>query len=82
VGSSTVVGDTRWTGMYGINADLIARTHCSVEVIKLEGIKVGWPDCLEFLSIYWLEDPINFWCSGGSEQAGVLSNQVPDPTRS
>ncbi len=40
MGSSSVVGDTRWTGMYGINADLIARTHCSVEVIKLEGIKV------------------------------------------
>ena len=40
MGGSTVVGDVRWTGNFGVNVDLVARTHCSVELIKTEKIMV------------------------------------------
>jgi hypothetical protein len=40
LGGGTVVGDMRWTGTYGVSVDLIARTHCSVEVIKYEDVLV------------------------------------------
>jgi hypothetical protein len=40
VGGTAVIGDLRWTGSYGINADLIAKTHCSVEYIKTKDIEV------------------------------------------
>ena len=35
-----VTGDTRWAGTFGVDADFIARTHCSVEVIRTEDIRV------------------------------------------
>jgi hypothetical protein len=35
-----VAGDMRWCGAYGIQADFIARSHCSVEIISTEDIKV------------------------------------------
>jgi hypothetical protein len=41
LGGCTVVGDVRWTGSYGVKADVVARTHCSVEIIKTEEIHVG-----------------------------------------
>jgi hypothetical protein len=40
IGSSSVIGDSRWAGDYGVNADLIAVTHCSAEFIPLEEILV------------------------------------------
>ena len=40
IGSSSVIGDTRWAGDYGVNADYIAVTHCSAEFIPLEEILV------------------------------------------
>jgi hypothetical protein len=40
VGGGTVVGDRRWTGTFGVSVDLIARTHCSVEIIKCEDVLV------------------------------------------
>jgi hypothetical protein len=36
------VNDLRWAGAFGVQADFIARTHCSVEIIKTEEIMV-WP---------------------------------------
>ena len=47
LGGCTVVGDLRWTGSYGMQADIVARTHCSVELIKIEDIHVGSP-CQQF----------------------------------
>ena len=41
IGDGSVVGDTRWAGTFGIQADFIARTHCSVGIIKLEDIQVS-----------------------------------------
>jgi hypothetical protein len=40
VGGNAVVGDERWTGSFGINVDLVARSHCSVELIATEDILV------------------------------------------
>ena len=40
IGGCSIAGDQRWAGAYGIKADFIARSHCSVEVIKMEDIKV------------------------------------------
>ncbi len=36
-----MAGDNRWAGAYGVAADFIAVTHCSVEFIPLEEILVG-----------------------------------------
>ena len=35
-----MVGDDRWAGAYGVTADFIAMTHCSVEFIPLAQIQV------------------------------------------
>ena len=35
-----MIGDHRWTGAFGVNLDLIARSHCSVELIKTADIVV------------------------------------------
>ncbi len=40
IGDGSIVGDTRWAGTFGIQADFIAWTHCSVGIIKLEDIQV------------------------------------------
>ncbi len=40
IGSSSIVGDKRWAGTFGVDADFIARGHCSVEFIKIEDIEV------------------------------------------
>ena len=40
LGSNVVVGDLRWAGAYGVNADFVAMTHCAVEFISTEDIKV------------------------------------------
>jgi hypothetical protein len=40
IGGSVVVGDTRWAGSFGVNADFVARTHCSIEIITSEDIEV------------------------------------------
>lgn len=40
IGSSCIVGDKRWAGTFGVDADFIARGHCSVEFIKIEDIEV------------------------------------------
>jgi hypothetical protein len=40
IGSSSIVGDKRWAGAFGVDADFIARGHCSVEFIKIEDIEV------------------------------------------
>jgi hypothetical protein len=45
-GGGTIVGDLRWAGAYGIQADFVARSHCSIEVIKTADIKVFVDLCL------------------------------------
>jgi hypothetical protein len=40
IGGSVVVGDTRWAGTFGVEADFVARTHCSIEIIASEDIEV------------------------------------------
>ena len=39
LGDGTMVGDRRWAGAYGVDADLIARSHCAVEFIRTEDIE-------------------------------------------
>ena len=40
IGSSAVIGDLRWAGQFGVNADFVAKGHCAVEFIPTEGIQV------------------------------------------
>ena len=41
IGDSAIAGDTRWSGSYGVNVDFIARSHCSVAVVKIEDIQAS-----------------------------------------
>ena len=41
LGDSSVAGDSRWAGSYGVNVDFVARSHCSVAIIGVEGIQVS-----------------------------------------
>ena len=45
IGASIVVGDTRWGGTFGVDADFVARTHCSVEMISAKAIFVRRLPC-------------------------------------
>ena len=51
VGGNNVVGDERWTGSFGVNVDLVARTHCSVALIKTQDILVGATPSALFKSV-------------------------------
>eukprot|EP00291_Cryptomonas_curvata_P024939 CAMPEP_0172173548 /NCGR_PEP_ID=MMETSP1050-20130122/13127_1 /TAXON_ID=233186 /ORGANISM="Cryptomonas curvata, Strain CCAP979/52" /LENGTH=407 /DNA_ID=CAMNT_0012845339 /DNA_START=2406 /DNA_END=3629 /DNA_ORIENTATION=- len=50
IGSSSVAGDYRWAGCYGVVADFIAISHCSVEFIPLDAI-VAVLEKFEYLPI-------------------------------
>ena len=39
LGGGSVVGDWRWAGSYGVDADIIAKSHCSVEFIHCTHIQ-------------------------------------------
>ena len=41
IGDSTISGDLRWAGFLGVNVDFVARSHCAVEFISLEDMKVS-----------------------------------------
>ena len=41
IGDSTIMGDHRWAGTFGVNVDFVARSHCSVEMILLEDMHVS-----------------------------------------
>jgi hypothetical protein len=40
IGDSSLAGDQRWAGTFGVNLDFVARCHCSVEFISIEDMKV------------------------------------------
>jgi hypothetical protein len=40
IGDAAIAGDRRWAGAFGVNMDLVARSHCSVEMILLEDMQV------------------------------------------
>jgi hypothetical protein len=40
IGDSSLAGDQRWAGTFGVNLDFVARSHCSVEFISLENMQV------------------------------------------
>ena len=42
MGECHLVGDQRWAGAWGINADFTARTACSIMSISSTDILVGW----------------------------------------
>ena len=54
IGASVVVGDTRWGGTFGVNADFVARTHCSVELITAKAIFVRILQCSSLASLFSL----------------------------
>ena len=45
------MNDFRWAGSYGVQVDFIARSHCSVEIIKTEDIMV-WSSSYITLAIF------------------------------
>jgi hypothetical protein len=40
LGGGAVAGDLRWTGAWGVQADIVARTHCSLDLIQTSDINV------------------------------------------
>ena len=42
LGGSTLAGDYRWAGDFGVNLDFVARSNCAVEVIDIHGIQVKY----------------------------------------
>ncbi len=40
-GESSIAGDLRWAGSYGVNIDFVARSHCAVEIIQVEDIQAS-----------------------------------------
>jgi hypothetical protein len=40
IGDAAIAGDMRWAGAFGVNVDMVARSHCSVEMILLEDMMV------------------------------------------
>ena len=44
VGENSVLGDVRWAGAWGIQADFIAKTPCSIMCIDKQEVLVR--DCL------------------------------------
>ena len=64
IGSSCVLGDSRWAGSYGVKADFIAQSHCSVEFIPVKAILVC--HCATVLCL--VDDPLflsmaQYFCS-------------------
>jgi hypothetical protein len=54
VGDCNVVGDSRWAGAWGIDADFSARTACSLMSIRSSDILVSWViRKFVFVEIYW-----------------------------
>ncbi len=58
IGDSAIIGDDRWAGTFGVKADFVATTHCSVAFISTQEIQVPVcePGPLRMLSpwISWL----------------------------
>jgi hypothetical protein len=40
IGDSAVIGDSRWGGSWGIQADFLARTRCCVVSIRIADLQV------------------------------------------
>jgi hypothetical protein len=40
IGDSAIIGDDRWAGTFGVEADFVATTHCSVAFISTQDIQV------------------------------------------
>ncbi len=40
IGDSAIIGDYRWAGTFGVQADFVATTHCSVAFISTQDIQV------------------------------------------
>lgn len=41
IGDSAIIGDTRWAGTYGVKADFVATTHCSVAFVETEATQAS-----------------------------------------
>lgn len=42
IGDSSLSGDLRWAGTFGVNLDFVARSHCSVEFISIEDMQASF----------------------------------------
>ncbi len=76
-----MVGDRRWAGAYGVQADFVAMSHCSVEIIKTEDIMVHFQYCcnksLNLVKHSELAKPKSFH-AGHIGEIRVLSYQMQD----
>lgn len=40
IGDNSLLGDPRWAGLYGVEADFVAEEHCKICCISAEGVEV------------------------------------------
>ena len=40
MGDCCIAGDSRWGGAFGVSVDLVALSHCAVQIIKMEDLLV------------------------------------------
>ena len=40
IGDCCVAGDLRWGGSFGVSVDLVALSHCAVQIITMEDLQV------------------------------------------
>jgi hypothetical protein len=40
VGDCCIAGDSRWGGAFGVSVDLVALSHCAVQIIQMEDLLV------------------------------------------
>ncbi len=40
IGSSSIVGDLRWGGAFGVDVDFVAQGHVAVEYITIRDVEV------------------------------------------
>ena len=47
-GDTAILGDRRWAGAYGVDADFVAGEHCSIARIRTKDIQVE----ISFLAVF------------------------------
>jgi hypothetical protein len=43
IGDNSILGDTRWGGLYGVDADFVAAENCKICCVASEGVLVRPP---------------------------------------
>jgi hypothetical protein len=52
IGDNAVLGDPRWAGAYGVDADYVADQNCKICVFLTEDIRVAAPGLLTSSTLF------------------------------